>query len=171
MSDASILVACFSRSGRTRQLASALASMLDADFEEICDYGRRAGLRGFLRSLFEAFWKRPVEIVPAGLDAAAYDLVVIGSPVWAGSVSSPVRAYLVANKGRFHHVAFFCSLRSRGAESALDEMRVLAGKGPIATCSVTARELKHGQYSKPLAEFAGRIRRRKAEADELEWMC
>jgi menaquinone-dependent protoporphyrinogen IX oxidase len=89
MSDAKILVVYYSRTGTTRSLAAGLAKALGADLEEICDCSNREGLDGYLRSLVDAFHKRQVEIVPAGLDVSAYDLVVIGSPVWAGSVSAP----------------------------------------------------------------------------------
>src|SRR5580704_6888401 len=91
MSQAKVLVVYFSRTGTTRLLAQAMAKMLAADLEEICDFSNRKGVGGYLRSLADIIMKRPVEIVPAGRDVTAYDLIVIGTPVWAGSVSAPVR--------------------------------------------------------------------------------
>jgi flavodoxin len=118
MPDAKILVVYYSRSGATRKLASSIAARLKADLEEICDYRDRSGPFGYLRSLVEAMRQSCVDIVPHGLDVASYDLIVIGTPVWAGSVSSPVRAYLAENRQQLPHVAFFCSLGGRGSESA-----------------------------------------------------
>ena len=89
MSDGRILVVFFSRSGTTRKLASAIAASLGADLEEICDYSDRRGVGGYIRSLIDAVGKRSVEIVPGGHDVAAYDLVVVGTPVWAGMPSAP----------------------------------------------------------------------------------
>ncbi|MCG0576945.1 NAD(P)H-dependent oxidoreductase [Burkholderia cenocepacia] len=159
-----VLVVFYSRTGTTRRAASALAEMLDADVEEIVVTRDRAGPFGYLRSLVEAINQKPAEIVAAKRDPAAYDLVVIGSPVWAGCVSSPVRAYLVANQRRLPRVAFFCSFAQRGADSALTQMRMLARKSPLAECHVTPRETLHGDASPILAAFAERATRRLAEA-------
>lgn len=143
-----VLVVFYSRTGTTRRAASALAEMLDADVEEIVVTRDRAGPFGYLRSLVEAINQKPAEIVAAKRDPSAYDLVVIGSPVWAGCVSSPVRAYLVANQRRLPRVAFFCSFAQRGADSALTQMRTLARKSPLAECRVTPRETLHGDASR-----------------------
>lgn len=116
---AKVLVVFYSRTGTTRRAASALAEMLNADVEEIVVTRSRAGPFGYLRSLVEAINRKPAEIVAPKRDPSAYDLVVIGSPVWAGCVSSPMRAYLDANQRRLPRVAFFCNFAQRGADSAL----------------------------------------------------
>ncbi|MFM0169797.1 hypothetical protein [Paraburkholderia sediminicola] len=43
MSQAKVLVVYFSRAGTTRLLAQAIAKMLAADLEEICDFSNRKG--------------------------------------------------------------------------------------------------------------------------------
>jgi flavodoxin len=170
MSEAKILVVYYSRTGTTRSLASGLAKTLGADLEEICDCSNREGLGGYLRSLVDAFHKRQVEIVPAGLDVSAYDLVVIGSPVWAGSVSAPVRSYLMENRARLPEVAFFCSFGRRGADKALREMQQIAGKPAVAECKVTASEVLHGVHA-ALAVFVSDLKRQIAKLRNLEWAC
>lgn len=170
MSEAKILVVYFSRTGTTRLLASALARMLAADLEEICEGNDRRGLGGYLRSLVDVIRRRHVEIVPAGLNVSDYDLVVIGSPVWAASVSAPVRSYLIENRARFPDVAFFCSFGGSGADKALREMRELAGKPAVAECKVTAAAAHHGAHA-ALAAFAGKLKRHIARCSEFEWMC
>jgi hypothetical protein len=170
MSEAKVLVVYFSRTGTTRLAASVAAKMLSADLEEICDCSNRQGAVGYLRSLIDTFRKRPVEIVPAGLDVAKYRLVVIGTPVWASSVSAPVRSYLIENRARLPEVAFFCSFGGRGANKALREMSALAGKPAIATCKVTAFEARHGTHA-ALAGLVGSVKRHIARVNELEWMC
>ncbi|MPV71741.1 flavodoxin family protein [Burkholderia sp. BE17] len=162
-----ILVVFYSRTGTIRRAATALAAMLDADVDEIFVTQSRAGPFGYLRSLVEAINRKPAEIVAPKRDPSAYDLVVIGSPVWAGCVSSPVRAYLDANQRRLPRVAFFCSFAQRGADSALTQMRMLARKSPLAECRVTPRETLHGEASPILAAFAEQTARRLAEAAPL----
>jgi flavodoxin len=170
MSEAKVLVVYFSRTGTTRLLASAVAEMLSADLEAICDCSNRQGVGGYLRSLIDSFRKRPVEIVPAGRDVAKYHLVVIGTPVWASSVSAPVRSYLTENRARLPRVAFFCSCGGRGADKALREMSALAGKPAVAECKVTACEARHGAHA-ALAGFVGAVKRHIARFNELEWTC
>jgi flavodoxin len=170
MSETKILVVYYSRTGTTRSLASALAKMLTADLEEICDCSNREGLGGYLRSLFDAIRKRQVEIVPAGLDVSAYDLVVIGSPVWAGSVSAPVRSYLIENRARLPQVAFFCSFGGRGVDEALREMQQIVGKPAVAECKVTASEVHHGAHT-TLSVFVSGLKRHIAKSLSLEWAC
>lgn len=178
MPAARVLVVYFSRSGTTARLASMLAGMLHADLEAIRESGAdqdaerrgaRQGARGYLRSLIEAVRQRPAAIEPPVHDPAAYDVVIVGSPVWARSVSSPVRAWLVAHRASLKHVAFFCSLGGSGAANALDQMRVLAGKPPVAQCEVTASDLHAGKDLRLIAEFAQRIGQRLTVLDTVEW--
>ncbi|NPT36866.1 flavodoxin family protein [Paraburkholderia xenovorans] len=169
MSEARVLVVFFSRTGTTRTLASTLARMLSADMEEICDCTERRGALGYMRCLVDSWRKRPAEIVPAGLDTAQYDLVVVGTPVWAGSVSAPVRAYLLENRWKFRHVAFFCSLGGLGGQVAFDEMRDLAGKAPVAQCKVRAAEVRRGAVAASLSPFMTVLKRHLANYRALAW--
>ncbi|KVN25202.1 flavodoxin family protein [Burkholderia stagnalis] len=159
-----ILVVFYSRTGTTRRTGSALAAMLHADIEEIVETRDRAGPFGYLRSIVEAVNQKPADIVTPKRDPSAYDLVVIGSPVWAGCVSSPVRAYLNAYWHQLPRIALFCSFAQRGADSALAQMRTLARKSPIAECQVTSREALHDSASPVLTTFAERATRRLQEA-------
>lgn len=175
MSEPRVLIVFFSRTGTTRMLASTLASMLSADVEEICDYTERRGASGYLRCVMDSWRKRPAEIVPAGLDPSQYDLVVVGTPIWAGAVSSPVRAYLLQNRTKFRHIGFFCSLGGLGAEAAFDEMRALAGKAPVAQCKVRAAHVQRGvaaaSLERLLEPFVGELKRHLAHYQTLEWSC
>jgi flavodoxin len=171
MSDYRVLVVFFSRTGTTRMLASTLARMLSADLEEICDLAERRGPFAYLRCLVDSWRKRPAEIVPAGLDAAQYDLVVVGTPVWAGSASAPVRAYLLENRSKFRQVAFFCSFGGLGSQAAFAEMRALAGKAPVAQCNVRAAEVRRGAVGALLVLFVSALKRHLADHEALEWTC
>lgn len=169
MSEPRVLVVFFSRTGTTRRLAGALAGMMSADIEEICDFTERRGALGYLRCVIDSWRKRPAEIVPAGLDPSQYDLVLVGTPVWAGAVSAPVRAYLLQNRSRFRHVGFFCIFGGLGAGTAFDEMRALAGKAPVAQCKVRAAEVQRGAVAASLVLFVSVLKRHLANYDALAW--
>lgn len=153
MTASKVLVVYYSRTGTTRRLAEALAKALQADIEPVIDTKSRSGVVGYLRSVAEALQKRGAPLKPMKADPRSYDLVVIGTPVWAWSVSSPVRSYLAANRGCLPDVAFFCTMGSRGSERAFAEMQAIAGKAPRARCAVTAREVASEAYGRHIAQF------------------
>jgi flavodoxin len=88
------LVVYYSLTGHTRQIAEAIADAHDADLEVIEDtFNRDTGL-GRFRSAIEGLLGLRSSITPPKHDPSEYDLVVVGTPVWAARLSSPVRAYL-----------------------------------------------------------------------------
>lgn len=153
MSASRTLVVFYSRSGTTRRIAEALAAMLKCELEEITEPRPRTGFLGYMRSLLEARRKIPCSIAPGKHDVSSYDLIVIGTPVWAWSLSSPVRAYLTATASRLPEVAFFCTLGSRGSESAFAQMTTIVGKKPRAVCAITQRDALSGSHVERLAAF------------------
>jgi flavodoxin len=158
MADLKILVAYYSRSGTTRKVAQSLAAALQCDSEEIVEDRGRSGMLGYLRSVIEARRRLPARIASAVKDPSTYDLIVVGTPVWAWSVSSPVRAYMIANKARFPAVAFFCTFGGAGADRAFAQMQDLAGKRPVARLTVRAPDFASGRYRPRLTAFVESLR-------------
>ena len=153
-----ILVIFYSRSGTTRRIAMDLSAKLGSSVEEIVEGRGRNGIFGYWRSVIEARRQRSAKILPAGNDPSSFDLVVIGTPVWVWSVSSPVRAYLTANKQRLPAVAFFCTMGGSGGETALAQMQGIVGKAPRATCAITARDVAAGAEVPKRAGFVEALR-------------
>lgn len=155
-----VLVIYFTRSGNTEQLAEVLAAALGADCERVCerdDQARRAGPLGYWRSLRDALKRRPATLLPTKHDVASYDLVAIGTPVWAGRPSTPIDTWLRQRADTLKRVAFFCSMGGRGSETTFDEMRKLCVKTPVATCAVTARDISRDDDRELMKAFARRI--------------
>src|SRR5690242_15058604 len=121
-----ILVVYFSRSGTTEQVARVVARALDADIERIVDHTRRGGIIGYLRSAYQATFGHLVAVDPATRDPWTYDLVVVGTPIWNQSLSSPVRSYL--ERHEFHDVAFFCTCGGRAGDRVFAQMAEAAGR-------------------------------------------
>lgn len=158
MQNLKILVVYYSRSGTTRRVADALSTALESSIEEVLETRDRAGFSGYWRSLLEARSKRPADILPGRNDPSAFDLVIVGTPVWAWSVSSPIRAYLSANKQRLPSVAFFCTMGGRGSATAFAQMQEIAGKTPLATCALTARDTASDRIDLHLSTFVAELR-------------
>jgi flavodoxin len=153
MADSRILIVYYSRSGTTRKVAESLAAALKCDSEEIVEAKSRSGILGYLRSVIEARRRSPAAIALPTRDPSSYDLIVIGTPVWAWSLSSPVRAYMMANAARLPAVAFFCTLGGAGSDRAFAQMQDVAGKPPRASFAVTAQDVASGASAPRLAGF------------------
>ena len=123
MTTSKVLVVYYSRTGATRRLAEALANALQADIEPITDRENRSGIFGYLRSVAESLQKRGASITPMNTHPASYDLVVVGTPVWAWSVSSPVRSYLAAYRGHLPDIAFFLRWAAEAASARSKKCR------------------------------------------------
>ncbi len=160
MDKAKVLVVYFSRTGNTKRIARAIATALQADVEEIHDPTDRSGILGYLRSGLEASAGMLVELEHPRRDPADYDVVVVGTPVWAMSVSSPVRTYLWHERPKLPPVAFFATLGGMGAERAFEQMKAVAGRAPIAALVVRERVAQHGAPRGEVERFADAVRAR-----------
>ncbi|NIA71463.1 flavodoxin [Pelagibius litoralis] len=148
-----ILVAYYSQTGHTRQIAEAITADCGADIEQIEDVNSRAGMLGYLRSGWQAFTKRAAHIRPVQASPGQYDLIAIGTPVWMMNLSSPVRTYIAEQGTEFKKVAFFCTAGSAGGEGVFKQMADLCGKQPVATLIVTEGEIKSGSFGEKVRAF------------------
>lgn len=152
-----ILVVYYSRTGNTRTLAGDLVAALRADVDQLDDRRDRCGVFGYLRCAREALRKRTIELLPPAYDPANYDVVVLGTPVWAANISSPLRSYVAAHKAQLSQVAFFCTQGGSGAEKVFRDLAQLSGKSPLATLAVNDRDINNGAYTQQLERFAAAI--------------
>lgn len=152
------LIAYYSRTGHTRKVATALAGTLGADFEEIRENRERAGIWNYLRSGYDALTGRLPELQPGTHDPSQYDLVLLGTPVWAGRPSTPMQAYVAANRGKFRQAAFFVTLGGSGAERTFNRLATATAMQPVATLAITETQMKSGAWTADMEMFAETVR-------------
>jgi flavodoxin len=151
------LVAYYLRTGNTKKVAEALAENLNADVESITSDTKDKGMG---RLAMQAFLRVHAKIAQTTNDAASYDLVVVGSPVWADKMSSPIRTYLAKNKDKFSSVAFFCTHGNPGSEGGakmLESMETLSGKKSAGMLDVPANDVESGAYAENAERFAAAL--------------
>ena len=148
-----ILVAFYSRSGKTKKVAEAISEILKCDKEEIFDTKNRRGIPGFLSSGSDANLRRLTAIKEIKNNPSLYDLVIIGTPIWSSNISTPIRTYLSLHKDDFKKVAFFCTRLGSDTEKVFVDMRNLSQKTPIALLELTSREVIRDQYMEKVKEF------------------
>ena len=143
--------------GATRTAAEAISQLLGCEIEEIIDTCPRRGPVGLLRTARDGILRRPAAIETAHNDPADYEPLIVGSPIWAGSMSCAVRTYLTRYGDRPAKVAFFVTMRLMGAESVLDEMAGLCACAPVARAAIRRREALKGSSSEMLKAFVEQI--------------
>ena len=141
-----ILVVYFSRTGTTENVATAIAHELGCDIERIAEDRSRAGIIGWLRSGYEATRGKVGPIHAPRLNPADYDLVVIGTPIWNQSPSTPIVSYVRTHRKSLAAVAFFCTCDGRGEEAVFAKLAHETGIDPLAVLG-----LKRGQVEKGIA--------------------
>jgi len=152
-----LLVVYYSWTGSTAKVAEAIAGELSADVEEIREVRRRAGPFAFIRAALQSMRETPAAIMPSVRDVADYDVVILGCPVWAQNMASPMRSYILREGSKFRQVAFFCTLGGAGGDAALAKMAALTGRPPVARLLVTAAPLKSGGWRDLVKAFARQI--------------
>ncbi|MGZ7050167.1 MAG: flavodoxin family protein [Methanobacterium sp.] len=148
-----ILVVFYSRTDNTRKVAEEIKNSLDCDIEEIIDTQNRSGPLGYMRSGRDASRGKLTILKDIINDPSQYDLLIIGTPLWAWHVSTPVRTYIHNNQANFNNVAFFCTAGGKGFDGAFNDMEELSGKSPLATLGVREKEIKDESYKSKVAEF------------------
>jgi flavodoxin len=139
------IVVFYSMRGTTKKVAERIAGALQCDLEEIKEPGSRKGLFGLLKSGREALRKVLPPICEPGKDPGGYDLVVLGTPVWAGTMASPMRSFLSKYGHRIKKAAFFCTAGG-SAGRTFREMEAASGHAGAAELALVAAGAKNKNF-------------------------
>lgn len=158
-----ILIAYYTRSGHTRTAAEKVRSCLgglNVTLWEIPEEGCRRGARGWIRSCLEGIRKKSSSIAASPFRAGDFDLVVLGTPVWANSPASAVRAFCSSEAAAFRQVAFIGTHGGGGTSKTFAQLVELCGKEPVATLSLRDKDIREGReedFNGACQSFAGKI--------------
>lgn len=130
------LVSFYSKSGNTKKVGELIAKELKADIDEINDKKKRQGIIRWIMAGRDAFTKKETSI-DNKKNPEKYDLLILGTPVWAGTITPAIRTYLQRYKPK--KVAFFCTYGGSQAKT-FEEMQRLSKK-PIAVLGLKDKEI------------------------------
>lgn len=153
-----ILVTYYSRDGHTKAVAQRISKALEADIEEVIDKTNRRGFINWFLAGRDAMKKKLTEIEPIKSDPAQYDIVLIGTPIWAWNMAPAVRTYLSQNKGKMRSVAFFCTQGGSGGQKTFGYMEELSGLKPKAILELSAKELAGTEKDRKIADFVSKLK-------------
>jgi menaquinone-dependent protoporphyrinogen IX oxidase len=147
------LIVYFTRTGNTKKIVDELQAGLAADAEEIKEKGSRRGLLGWLKSGRQGASKADVEIQPLDADPKDYGLVVLASPVWAGNVSAPMRAFIKSHRDSLPDTAVFLTHDSPDVTQAFADVDELLGKTPVARGEASREAIQGGGHHEAVQGF------------------
>lgn len=153
-----ILVVYYSRDGHTKAVAQTIARELGAEIEEIVDRKNRRGFFNWFLAGRDAARKKLTEIDPISCDPGRYDLLIIGTPVWAWNMTPAVRTYLAQTRGKIKQAAFFCTQGGSGGEKTFGYMEELSGLKPKAILELNSKELAGPDKGRKIAEFLSKLK-------------
>ena len=123
----------YSLDGNCALAAEEIKSLLNADLIRLHakDEKKRGGIEKFFW-LFGLMFSRNPPLKPYTFDPSAYDLIILGAPVWAGSPASPVKTF-ISQAGITGKKAALFVCHAGGKGNALGKFRaLLAGNNIIA---------------------------------------
>ena len=147
------MVVYYSRTGNTEMVAEGLAEALACPVEKVNDGVKRSGLLGWLRSGKQAAKGETSELEPLKHTLGDFDLVIIGTPVWAGTMSTPVKSFLEVHQDALPEVAFFCTAGGDNTTKTFIDMEDCCGQSPVATLAVSRAMLKKEEWHPAMERF------------------
>ena len=101
------LVVYYTRTGNARFVAETIAAEIGSDVEEVIDMKKRSGVLGYLSGGKDARQGKETQIAPSTKSPADYDLIIVGTPIWAARPTPAVTTYLKKNNFSGKKVAVF----------------------------------------------------------------
>lgn len=116
------IIIYYSQSGLTGIVSQVLTHNLKADMVKIHDMKSRRGLKNKLIAPFDAYRENKTIIEPQTIDLSNYDLVYIGTPVWASKPTPAILTIIDSIDLRGKDTILFATMSGSGGNSTIDRM-------------------------------------------------
>ncbi|RLF57222.1 MAG: flavodoxin [Thermoplasmata archaeon] len=129
------LVVFYSYEGNTKFIAKTIAESIDADVLELKPV-KEMNSKGFMKFIWggqKVIMKQKPELNPFNFNPVDYDVLFIGTPVWAFTYTPALRTFFSKIKLENKKIAIFCC-HEGGMKKTLDKMKkALTGNTIIGT--------------------------------------
>lgn len=117
-----ILVAYYSFTGKTELVAKTVAQELNADLMKIEEVKGRKTPSVYILGGFAAITNRCSKIKSEDFNLGNYDIVFLGSPVWASRPTPAINAFISEADFKGKKVVVLLTMGGSGAEKAISNM-------------------------------------------------
>lgn len=155
----SVCIIYHSETGNTRTVAERLAAAIKGDLVAVRDLAGYSKMGMYLKGAPRAMRGELAAIEPATINVAGYEVVVVGTPVWAGNPTPAVNAAIKALVGiEGKPAVVFCTSRGMPGKTLERLQAMLAGRGADARGVVgfTVRDVRTGEGMDALVDLVRR---------------
>ncbi len=147
------LVLYYSYTGTTEKIAKVISEELGADIERVCveDEKKREGFSSYFFGGMQALLKKEPATKPLSLNPGEYDMIIIGTPVWAGTCAPAMRTILHRYSFAGKRTAFFYTHQGGPGHIEADLLEAVQGSvcvGSLSLCNVVRGWTEAVQQSK-----------------------
>ena len=116
----------YSYEGNSAMIAQIIKGAVNADVFEIktADTKKRGGFALYAWGGYQVVMKKKPALEPLTVDINAYDLIIVGTPVWAGAPAPALFSFLDKNRISGKKIAIFCC-HGGGMGNALQKLKAL----------------------------------------------
>lgn len=155
------LVIYYSRSGNTKKVAQVIAKNLRADLEEIIDLkDRKRKIIGWVIAGRDALLEKSTKI-RFKKDPSKYDMIIIGTPNWAGTLTPAIRTYIEQNKTKLKKKKLACFCTYGGNTGKIFENFTQLIHEPLITLGLKDKEIqqKAKKVDQEINEFCNQLKK------------
>ena len=120
------IVVYYSMDGNTKFVADKIANILDADtlrLEPTKEYPKGNVSKFFWGGKSVVFGEKP-KLQPYQFNADAYDLIIIGTPIWASSFVPPIKTFLKEHDLSNKKLAFYACSMGGDTEKCFTKLKI-----------------------------------------------
>ena len=152
------LVVYYTRTGNAKFVAETIAAELGSDIEEIVDQKKRAGPLGWVSAGRDSTQEKEAQIAPTKLSPQNYDLIVIGTPIWAWRPTPAIRTYLKQNDLSGKKIALFFTM-DNAPKQAVEKTKALMPHSAFVGEITLAKVLKNKEETeKKIIEWCNTLK-------------
>ena len=117
----------YSMSGNTEYVANKIKNQISSDIIRLYPVNEypNSGFKKYFWGGKSAVMKESPKLEKYAFDANKYDEIIIGSPIWAGNVTPPIRTFIKENKAKLKNkkISIFLCYSGLGAKKVLDSLK------------------------------------------------
>lgn len=147
------LVVYYSRTGNAKFVAQTIPEQLESEIEEIKDLKSREGTLGWISAGRDATQGKQAQIAETTKNPADFDLIILGTPVWAWSPTPAIRAYIAKNNLAEKKVALFFTLDNKPRQAIEKTKALMPNATFIGELAVTKALANKEETQKKVAEW------------------
>ena len=148
-------VVYFSLEGNTKYAAEKIANRLQADLIELSpnkDYPT-GSVSKFVWGGKSAVLAEKPKLLPYEFNKDQYDLIILGTPIWAGTFTPPLRTFIMEQDLSGKKIALFACHSGGGSSRSFPKMQELLEHSDIVeTLALFDPKAKPSQYTDNLIE-------------------